>query len=144
VLVDGLWLKLAVPTGDVKSDSLGRQRPVKHKEKRVMLTALGLWDEGHGEMLTWQLAPGEEAGSWGTFLSILYRKGITEETTRLLVSDGPQGLEKALYRHGWEVPHQLLSLAQDQKYRGLLAVYSAGDNGHWDVVSAESPGQTGI
>jgi hypothetical protein len=41
VLVDGLWLKLAVPTGDIKSDRLGRQRRVNHKKKRVMLTALG-------------------------------------------------------------------------------------------------------
>ena len=106
VLVDGLWLKLAVATGEVKSDRLGRQRPVKHKEKRVMLTALGLWDDGHWEMLTWQLAPGEDAGSWGRLLAALYRKGLTEETTRLIVSDGAQGLDKALYSHCWEVPHQ--------------------------------------
>src|SRR6266571_3692669 len=31
VLVDGLWLKLAVPTGDRKADGIGRQRSVKHK-----------------------------------------------------------------------------------------------------------------
>jgi hypothetical protein len=106
VLVDGLWLKLAVRTGAVKSDRLGRQRPVKHKEKRVMLTALGIWDDGHWEILTWQLAPGEDAVSWGAFLRTLYSKGITEETTQLIVSDGAQGLEKTLSSHFWGVPHQ--------------------------------------
>jgi transposase-like protein len=125
VLVDGLWLKLVVPTGEINSDRLGRKRLVKHKEKRVMLTALGIWEDGHWEILTWQLAPGEDAGSWGTFLSTLYRKGITEETTRLMVSDGAQGLEKALYRHCWEVPHQrcifhkIKNIADHLQYKAL-------------------------
>ena len=105
-LVEGLWRKLAVPTGDITRDAVGRKRPVKHQEKRGMLTALGLWADGHGEMLTWQLAPGEEAGSWGTLRGTLYTKGSTEETTQLLVSDGGQGLEKALYSPLWGVPHQ--------------------------------------
>jgi transposase-like protein len=127
VLVDGLWLKLAVPTGGVKSDRLGRHRPVKHQEKRVMLTALGIWDDGHWEILTWQLAPGEDAGSWGALLGALYRKGITEETTQLIVSDGAHGLEKALYSHLWGVPHQrclfhkIKNIADHLQYRDLMA-----------------------
>jgi transposase-like protein len=80
-LVDGWWLKLAVPTGALKADRLGRQRPGKHKEKRVMLTALGLWADGHWEILTWQWASGEDAAAWGAFWGTLYTKGITEETT---------------------------------------------------------------
>jgi transposase-like protein len=106
VLVDGLWLKLAVPTGDIKRDAGGRKRPVKHQEKRGMLTALGVWEDGHWEILTWQLAPGEEAGSWGEFLGTLYRQGLTEATPHLIVSDGAQGLDQALYSHLWGVPHQ--------------------------------------
>ena len=127
VLVDGLWLKLAVPTGDVKSDKVGRQRAVKHKEKRVMLTALGLWEDGHWEILTWHLASGEDERSWGSLLSALYRKGVTEETTRLIVSDGSQGLEKALYSHCWEVPHQrcifhkIKNIADHLQYSALAA-----------------------
>jgi hypothetical protein len=41
VRVDGLWLKLAVPTGEITEDSRGRKRAVKRKQQRVMLTALG-------------------------------------------------------------------------------------------------------
>ena len=106
LLVDGLWLKLAVPTGESTRDAVGRKRPVKHQETRVMLTALGIWDDGHWEMLAWQLARGEDAVSWGQLLRALYRKGVTEATTHLLVSDGAQGLDKALEQHQWGVPHQ--------------------------------------
>ena len=65
VLVDGLWLKVAVPTGGITPDTRGRKRPVKHKEKRVMLTALGIWEDGHWEILTWQLAPGDDGSVGG-------------------------------------------------------------------------------
>jgi putative transposase len=106
VLVDGLWLKLAVPTGAWQTDRSGRRRTVKHQQKRVMLTALGLWDDGHWEILSWQLAPEEDAASWSTFVGTLYTKGITEQTTQLVVSDGAKGLDKALYSHLSGVPHQ--------------------------------------
>jgi len=39
VLVDGLWLKLAVPTGEGKTDASGRRRAVPGQQKLVMLTA---------------------------------------------------------------------------------------------------------
>jgi transposase-like protein len=106
VLVDGLWFKLAVPTGEWKTDASGRRRAVKHQQTRVMRTALGIWDDGHGEMLTWQLATEEEAAAWGTLVGTLYVKGITEPTTQLVVSDGARGLAKALDSHLYGVPHQ--------------------------------------
>lgn len=43
---------------------------------------------------------------WHHFLGELYRKGLTEETTQLIVSDGSQGLESALDYHFYGVPHQ--------------------------------------
>jgi len=106
VLVDGLWLKLAVPTGEWQRDSMGRRRAVKRKQKRVMLTALGIYGDGHWEILTWQLADSEDAPAWSSFLGTLYVKGITEQSTELVVSDGAKGLAKALYSHLPGVPHQ--------------------------------------
>ena len=132
VLVDGLWLKLAVPTGDRKADGIGRQRPVKHKQKRVMLTALGIWDDGHWEMLTWHLAPNEEAASWSAFVGTLYTKGMPEKTTQLVVSDGSQGLEKALYSHLYGVPHQrclfhkIKNITDYLHYRDLMTEAEGG------------------
>ena len=132
VLVDGLWLKLAVPTGEYTTDARGRRRPVKEQQQRVMLTALGVWDDGHWEILTWHLAPEEDAPSWGTLLGTLYTKGITEATTQLIVSDGAKGLDKALYSHLYGVPHQrcifhkIKNIADHLQYReGITEAHEA-------------------
>jgi len=96
VLVDGGWLKRAVPTGEWTTDARGRRRTVKEKQQQVMLTALGIWDDGHWEILTWQLATEEDAASWGTLLGTLYTQGLTQDTPQLIVSDGAKGLDTAL------------------------------------------------
>ncbi len=106
VMVDGMWVKIAYPTGDHCLDAQGRLRAVKHKEKRVVLSALGLWDDGHWEIVHWQIATGENQAAWHHFLGELYHKGLTEETTQLVVSDGSAGLESALDYHYYGVPHQ--------------------------------------
>ena len=143
VLVDGLWLKLAVPTGEWKTDSSGRRRAVKHQQKRVMLTALGLWDDGHWEMLSWQLAMEEDASSWSAFIGTLYTKGITEQTTQLRVSAGSKGLEKALYSHLYGVPHQrcifhkIKNITDHLQYAALRAEIGT------TASAIEPPGQTG-
>jgi transposase-like protein len=79
VLVDGLWLKLAVPPGEFVADASGRQRAVKRRQQRVMLTALGIWGEGHWEILSWHLASQEDAPAWSTFVGALSTKGVTED-----------------------------------------------------------------
>jgi len=106
VMVDGMWVKIAYPTGQQRQDAQGRLRAVKRKEKRVVLSALGLWGDGHWEIVHWQIAPGENQGAWHHCLGELYRKGITDETTKLVVSDGSKGLEGALDYHFYGVPHQ--------------------------------------
>ena len=88
VLVDGMWIKIAYPTGEITDDARGRHRQAKRQQKRVVLTALGVWPDGHWEIVHWQIAPGETAATWKAFFGELYRKGITEQTTALVVSDG--------------------------------------------------------
>ena len=106
ILVDGMWVKIAYPNGDMRVDSQGRRRSVKRKQKRVMLSALGVWPDGHWEIVHWQIAAGENATTWKTFFGQLSAKGMSEETTQLVVSDGAQGLESALDDHFYGVPHQ--------------------------------------
>ncbi len=106
VLVDGMWVKIAYPTHEIKVDAQGRRRPVKRKQKRVMLSALGVWPDGHWEIVHWQIAEGETADSWQTFFGQLQSKGLTRETIQLVVSDGAKGLESALDRYLLGVPHQ--------------------------------------
>jgi transposase-like protein len=106
VLVDGMWVKIAYPTGDHCVDAQGRRRAVTRQEKRVVLSALGLWDDGHWEIVHWNIARSEDQAAWQHFLGELYRKGLTEATTKLIVSDGSTGLESALDDHFYGVPHQ--------------------------------------
>jgi len=136
VLVDGLWRKLAVPTGEITEDSSGRKRAVKRQQQRVMLTALGLWPDGHWELLSWHLAADEDAAAWGTFVGTLYTKGVTEQSPQLIVSDGSQGLEKALYSHLSGVPpqrcifHKIKNITDHLPYREGGARLNAVDLRH--------------
>jgi transposase-like protein len=106
VLVDGMWVKIAYPTGDHCVDAQGRRRAVKRQEKRVVLSALGVGDDGHWEIVHWNVARSENQATWQHFLGELYRKGLTAKTTKLFVSDGSAGLESALDYYFYGVPHQ--------------------------------------
>jgi hypothetical protein len=39
LLVDGMWVKIAYPTGECRLDAQGRRRAVKRKQKRGVLRA---------------------------------------------------------------------------------------------------------
>ena len=52
LLVDGIWVKIASPTGEYRHDAQGRRRSIKRKQKRVVLSALGVWPDGH-----WAIVP---------------------------------------------------------------------------------------
>jgi hypothetical protein len=75
VLVDGLWVKIAYPTGEIKVDAQGRRRAAKRQQQRVVLTALGVWPDGHWAMLHWKVAPGETAEAWDACVGELSAKG---------------------------------------------------------------------
>ena len=106
VLVDGMWIKIAYPTGECRLDAQGRRRAVKRKQKRVVLSALGVWPDGHWEIVHWKVAEGERADTWKAFFGESPLKGVTEATTDLVVSDGANGLESALDYHLYGVAHQ--------------------------------------
>jgi hypothetical protein len=58
---DGIWLRLQIPTGTVKTDRRRRRRKPRKGKRMVRLLALGLWADGSGrrEILDWELALGE-------------------------------------------------------------------------------------
>ena len=106
LLVDGMWVKIAYPTGEIVEDAQGRRRAAKRQQKRVVLSALGVWPDGHWEIVYWQVASGENQPAWAAFCQALAAKGMTEKTTELVASDGATGLENALAEHLRGVPHQ--------------------------------------
>jgi transposase-like protein len=132
LLVDGMWVKIAYPTGAYRPDAQGRRRAVKRKHKRVVLSALGVWPDGPWEIVHGKIAEGERADTWKAFFGELYRKGIAEATTDLVVSDGAPGLESALDHHLYGVAHQRcifhkIKQLADHLVFGALQVESSGD-----------------
>src|SRR2546425_2144541 len=99
-----------------------------------MLSALGVWPDGHWEIVHWQIAVGENETTWKTFFGQLSAKGLTEETTKLVVSDGAQGLESALAYQFHGVPHQrcvfhkIKNIADHLLYSALEVDDEASDN----------------
>ena len=58
------------------------------------------------EIVHWQVTSGENQPAWEAFFKELAAKGMTAQTTELVVSNGAKGLENALGEHLKGVPHQ--------------------------------------
>jgi len=111
VLVDGLWVKVLVPTGEEFVDRRGRQRPRLRRQKVGLLVAYGV-DPTTGDWWTldWERASQEDQEHWGRLLERLRERGLTAERgLHLIVSDESAGLKAALaeVNLGVGVKHQL-------------------------------------
>jgi transposase-like protein len=108
VRVDGIWVTLMVPTGEVKEDSLGRRRLVKQARKVPILVAQGVWPtSGRQEVVAWVVGRQEDEESWEALLTQMYERGIRPERGLcLLVGDGSAGLREARQTVYWDVPFQ--------------------------------------
>lgn len=108
VRLDGIWITVMFPTGEVRRDQLGRLRSVKRARKVPILAAQGVWPaSGRTRLLTWSRAEGEDTLSWEQFLEHLYGLGITAENgLAMLVGDGGTGLWAAYQNRYWMVPMQ--------------------------------------
>jgi len=65
-------------------------------EKKVMLCALGMREDGTKETLSFRLADQEDTDSWRAFLVDLKSRGLTGEALKLITTDGNPALLKAL------------------------------------------------
>jgi putative transposase len=81
LIFDGVVLKRRTGAGSVK---------------RVVLVALGISAEGRKEVIDFSIAPGESREAWESFLTDLYRRGLSEESVEMMVTDGGKGLLAAL------------------------------------------------
>ena len=81
LIFDGVVLKRKTGAGSVK---------------RVVLVVLGITPEGRKEVIDFSIAPGESQDAWESFLTDLYKRGLTEEGLELIVTDGGKGLLAAL------------------------------------------------
>lgn len=98
VMLDGVWVTLLEPTGEVETDAQGRRRATKRRRKVALLVAYGV-DPASGEhwVLDWERATAEDEGSWRRLLERLLQRGLrTDAGLTLLVHDGSSGLDAAL------------------------------------------------
>jgi transposase-like protein len=65
-------------------------------KKRAVLVAYGIKGDGTRELVHFQVARSESKGEWEGFLNSLYRRGLTGEGLKLVVTDGAKGLKGAL------------------------------------------------
>jgi putative transposase len=65
-------------------------------EKKMMLCALGMREDGAKEMLSFQLADQEDTDSWRAFLVDLKCRGLRGQSFKLITTDGNPALLKAL------------------------------------------------
>jgi hypothetical protein len=97
VLLDGVWVTLLLPTGEVYRDRQGRERERHRRRKVPLLVAYGC-DPQTGErwLLDWEQGVQEDEASWRGLLERLQRRGLSAAAGFLLfVHDGSSGLEAA-------------------------------------------------
>jgi transposase-like protein len=97
VLLDGLWVKLMVETGERYRDRQGRDRPRVRREQVPLLVAYGV-DPATGErwILDWERGEQEDEASWRGLLERLWARGLRADAgLELFIHDGSAGLEAA-------------------------------------------------
>jgi putative transposase len=126
LIVDGVWVQVLAPTGATWIDQSGHERKEMRGQERVVLTVMGVWEDGRHEILHYEAAAAEDSEAWTNLLSALKRRGLDMEGVRMVVSDGSSGLPAALSK---ELPsaqqqrcvvHKIRGLERSFCYRDLL------------------------
>lgn len=97
VMLDGIWLKVLLPTEEEFVDKRGRRRKRCKLRKLPLLVAYGI-DPASGErwILDWEPGEDEDQASWQKLLERLLDRGLhADKGLKLFVHDGSAGLEKA-------------------------------------------------
>jgi len=127
VIVDGVNVKVLLPTGTYRINQRGQRRRVKRCEDRVILAALGVWSDGRRRVLTFEMVDQETKANWKQFFRHLLAKGLDASLLYLVVSDGRPGLHTAIrsifpktVRHQRCIFHKLKNLADNLAYKNLV------------------------
>jgi len=65
-------------------------------QKRVVLVALGIREDGKKEIIDFRQAASESQNAWEGFLNSLYHRGLIGSKLKVILSDGGSGLKAAL------------------------------------------------
>jgi putative transposase len=116
LIVDGVWVQVLAPTGATWIDQSGHERREMRGQERVVLTVMGVWEDGRHEILHYEAAAAEDTDAWTHLLAALSRRGLDPASVRMVVSDGSSGLPAALAQ---ELPTAQQQRCVVHKIRGL-------------------------
>lgn len=116
LIVDGVWVQVLAPSGQTWIDQSGHERKEMRGQERVVLTVMGVWEDGRHEILHYEAAAAEDTEAWTNLFSALKRRGLDPASVRMLVSDGSSGLAAALAQ---ELPRAQQQRCTVHKIRGL-------------------------
>jgi putative transposase len=127
IVVDGVNLKVLGSTGAAQLNARGQLRPVKRRQEKVLLMALGVWPDGSYQGLFFEIVDQETKASWKQFFSHLVAKGLNPQQLQVVVSDGRPGLDKAIHavfpqtvKHQRCIFHKLKNLADNLTFPHLV------------------------
>jgi putative transposase len=96
LIVDGVWGQVLFPTGAIWTDQSGHERREMRGEEQVILTVMGVWEDGRHQIIHYQVAGAEDSKGWSDLLEALIGRGLDAAAVKMVVSDGSTGLPSAL------------------------------------------------
>jgi putative transposase len=136
LIVDGVWVQVLAPTGATWIDQSGHERKEMRGQERVILTVMGVWEDGRHEILHYEAAAAEDTEAWTGMLAALKRRGLDPNGVRMVVSDGSSGLPAALSS---ELPTARQQRCVVHKIRGLERSFC-----YRDLVTTDPTTQTAL
>jgi putative transposase len=116
LIVDGVWGQVLAPTGATWTDQSGHERREMRGHDQVILTVMGVWEDGRHQIIHYQLAAAEDTAAWSELVSALSARGLDADAVQMVVSDGSTGLPAALAAH---LPRAEQQRCVVHKIRGL-------------------------
>jgi transposase-like protein len=134
LIVDGVWGQVLFPTGATWLDQSGHERREMRGQDQVILTVMGVWEDGRHQIIHYQLASAEDTQAWSDLLVALIGRGLDATAVQMVVSDGSSGLPAALATH---LPTARQQRCVVHKIRGLERAFCYRDLTTTNPISQE-------
>ena len=96
LIVDRVRVNIMYATGETKTDESGHERKCQQVERRVVLVAMGVWEDGRREVIHYEVAEGENQETWEEMFKNMIGRGLDPSKVRIVSSDGASGLAKVI------------------------------------------------
>jgi transposase-like protein len=126
LIVDGVNVKILLPTDTYYINQRGQRRQIKRYEDRVILASLGVWPDGRFQVICFEMVDKETKTNWKKLFRNLLAKGLDTSLLQLVVSDGRPGLHTAIrsvfpktVKHQRCIFHKLENLGDNLTYKNM-------------------------